>query len=365
LGFNPVDWDKYRGGIGHANYCKRSFMKSKSSSAWGLIKVVIFLILIQLWVWGCFALFFSGPDPEWLKISLSIFFGLTLPTAFFFGKSFVKSLILCMVTLTILMVWWQTLVPLNTRDWAADVAQISHGEMQGDKLIMYNVRNFFYTSETDVIENWETREYDLTKLQGLDLFVSYWASDHIAHTIMSWDFGEDGHLAISIETRKEKTEEYSAVKGFFKQFELSYVAADEKDIIKLRTHHRNERVYLYRLLAEKKGVRVLLDNYLAEMNQLVKKPKFYNAFSRNCTTTIRLHANAIQPDRSLPLDWRIILSGHLDEFLYERKSISQKLPFEELRALSRINEQTKNDSKDNYSEVIRANLLDLIDPDLN
>jgi hypothetical protein len=257
------------------------------------------------------------------------------------------------------MIWWQTLKPSNNRDWAADVAQISHGEIQGDKLIMYNVRNFSYTSETDFEKSWETREYDLTKLQGLDIFLSYWASDHIAHTIMSWDFGDNNHLAVSIETRKEKTEEYSAVKGFFKQFELSYVAADEKDIVKLRTDFRNERVYVYRLLADNEGIRALLDNYLAEMNQLFNKPKFYDAFSRNCTTTIRLHTNAIQPDRPLPLDWRLILSGHLDELLYERKSISQKLPFVELRALSRIDERIKENTRDNYSEELRADLSHL------
>ena len=180
---------------------------------------------------------------------------------------------------------------------------------------------------------------------------------------MSWDFGEDGHLAVSIETRKEKTEEYSAVKGFLKQFELSYVAADEKDIVKLRTDFRNERVYVYRLLAPIERIRTLLENYLAEMNELFERPRFYNAFSRNCTTTIRLHANAIQPDRPLPLDWRLILSGHLDELLYERKSISQKLPFGELRALSRIDERIKNNTQDNFSREMRIDLLHLNDPD--
>jgi hypothetical protein len=334
-------------------------MNANSSWISRISKIVIILILLPVWIWGCFALFFSGPDPQWLRTSLSFLFGITLPIAFFFGKSFGKSFIICLITFAILIIWWQTLEPSNNRDWAADVAQISHGEIQGDKLIMYNVRNFSYASETEFEERWETREYDLAKLQGLDIFLSYWASDHIAHTVMSWDFGDNGHLAISIETRKEKSEEYSAVKGFFKQFELSYVAADEEDIIKLRTHFRNERVYIYRLLADNEGVRILLDNYLSEMNRLFDKPKFYNAFSRNCTTTIRLHTNAIQPDRPLPLDWRLILSGHLDELLYERKSISQKLPFAELRTLSRIDERIKSSTKDNFSEEIRAELSHL------
>ncbi len=324
---------------------------------------MIFLILLPVWIWGGVALFFSGPDPEWLRISLCSLFGITLPIAFFFGKSFGKSFTICLAAFAILMIWWHTLEPSHTRDWATDVAQISHGEIQGDKLIMYNVRNFSYTSETDFEESWESREYDLTKLQGLDIFLSYWASDHIAHTIMSWDFGDNDHLAVSIETRKEKTEEYSAIKGFFKQFELSYVAADEKDLVKLRTDFRNERVYVYRLLADNKGTRALLDSYLAEMNLLFNKPKFYDAFSRNCTTTIRLHTNAIQPDRPLPLDWRLILSGHLDELLYERKSISQKLPFVELRALSRVDGRIKNITQGDFSEKLRADLLHLTSSD--
>ncbi len=334
-------------------------MNANSSWISRIFKIAVFLILLPVWIWGCFALFFSGPDPEWLRVSLSLLFGITLPVAFFVGRTFGKSFIICLITFAMLMIWWQTLEPSNNRDWAADVAQISHGEIAGDELIMYNVRNFSYTGETDLEEHWETREYDLTKLQGLDIFLSYWASDHIAHTIMSWDFGDNDHLAISIETRKEKSEEYSAVKGFFKQFELSYVAADENDIVKLRTDFRNERVYVYRLLAGNKGIRALLDNYLAEMNQLFNKPKFYDAVSRNCTTTIRLHSNAIQPDRPLPLDWRLILSGHLDELLYERKSISQKLPFVELRASSRIDERIKKNTRDNYSEELRADLLHL------
>jgi hypothetical protein len=338
-------------------------MKTKSSCIVGIFKAVIILVLIPVWIWGYFALFFSGPDPEWLRICLSFLFGITLPIAFFFGRSFGKIFLICLMIFAILMIWWQTLKPSNNRDWAADVAQISHGEIQGDKLIMYNVRNFSYTSDTDFEKSWERREYDLTKLQGLDIFLSYWASDHIAHTIMNWDFGDNDHLAVSIETRKEKTEEYSAVKGFFKQFELSYVAADENDIVKLRTDFRNERVYVYRLLADNKGIRALLDHYLAEMNQLFNKPKFYGAFSRNCTTTIRLHTNAIQPDRPLPLDLRLILSGHLDELLYERKSISQKLPFVELRALSRIDQRIKNNTKDNFSEKLRADLLHLTSSD--
>ncbi len=201
---------------------------------------------------------------------------------------------------------------------------------------MYNVRNFDYRSVSDFDQNWETRTYDLNNLQGLDLFLSYWASDNIAHTILSWDFGDDGHLAISIETRKDKTQQYSAVKGFFKQYEIAYVAADERDIIRLRTNFRKERVYLYRFEIPNEQVLALLKDYLKEMNSLADTPAFYDALTRNCTTTIKIHTDAINPGKPPPLDWRLLATGHVDELLYDKKEVSTSLPFAELRKASRV-----------------------------
>lgn len=218
---------------------------------------------------------------------------------------------------------------------------------------MRNVRNFSYSGEEIAEERWESREYDLDKLVGLDLFLSYWASDHIAHAILSWDFGDNNHLAISIETRKDKTQEYSAIKGFFKQFELSYIAADEQDIIKLRTNYRKERVYIYRLLAPKARVRALLESYLTEMNRLVDEPEFYDALTRNCATTIHLHTKAIQPN-STPMDWRLIASGHLDELLYDRRVVEQGLPFAELRQRSRIDLLMQGVEGGDFSLLLRS-----------
>ena len=211
-----------------------------------LFNVVFFLCLVLAWVWGVTALYLSGPDPHWLKVLLACIFGLFLPAAFILTRSFKRGSLSCLAVFAALFIWWQTLTPTLDKDWATDVAQISHGEIEGENLTMHNVRNFDYRSVDDFDQSWETRTYNLNNLQGLDLFLSYWASDNIAHTILSWDFGDDGHLAISIETRKDKTQQYSAVKGFFKQYEIAYVAADERDIIRLRTNYRKERVYLYR-----------------------------------------------------------------------------------------------------------------------
>lgn len=321
-----------------------------------MFKTVLVPVLLLCWIWGGFALYFSAPGPQWLRMTLIFVFALFLPGAFLLSHRFIRGVVLCVGVFALVLIWWHTIQPTNDKDWAVDVAQISHGTIQDGTLTMYNVRNFNYMADGTPILKWETRTYDLGNLQGLDIFLSYWASEHIAHTILSWDFGDDEHLAISIETRKDNTQQYSAIKGFFKQFGLSYVAATEQDIIRLRTNFRKERVYLYELLGTSEQARNLLEEYLKEMNLLVDEPKFYNALTRNCTTTIRIHVNAVRTDAPPPIDWRLVLSGHGDELLYDRGAVVQTLPFTELRQLSRIDLAAKEYKGTDYSHFIREKI---------
>lgn len=321
-----------------------------------LFNIVVFLCLVLAWIWGITALYLSGPKLNGLNIILACFFGLCLPAAFIFTRSFGRGLVSCLAVFAVLLIWWQTLTPTHDKDWAPSVAQISHGVIEGDKLVMHNVRNFDYRSTSDFDQNWETREYNLNNLQGLDLFLSYWASDDIAHTILSWDFGDDGHLAISIETRKDKTQQYSAIHGFFKQYEIAYIAADERDIIRLRTNYRKERVYLYRLDVPIDQVLALFKDYLKAMNNLVETPKFYNALTNNCTTTIKIHADAIDPGEPPPLDWRILATGHVDELLYDTKAVPTDLPFADLRRASRVDLNMQKEGREDFSRKMRKYL---------
>jgi hypothetical protein len=255
----------------------------------------------------------------------------------------------------LLFAWWGSLAASNDRDWQPDVARAPTAEIDGDVVTVRNVRNFHYRSETDYDERWEERRFDLAKLDGLDIFFSHWGSPEIAHTIMSWSFSDGQHFAVSIETRKEKSEAYSAVAGFFRQYELIYVAADERDVVRLRTNFRGEEVYLYRLRPTKARARAFLIDYLEAMNELAAKPGWYNALTTNCTTTIRqrvMHAGG-----NLPLSWKLLANGHLPELLYERGSLDDSLPFAELKAASRINERALSaGDRDDFSAAIRAGL---------
>jgi hypothetical protein len=169
------------------------------------------------------------------------------------------------------------------------------------------VRNFSYREDEEFDVNWETRSLDLDQLVGVDLFLNFWGPEHIAHTIASWRFADGSHIAVSIETRKESHEEYSATKGFFRQFEIYYVVADERDLIKVRTDHRGEDVYLYRMGFPLEDAKALLLDYMREINRLNQQPRWYNALTHNCTTAIRYHSKHI--GAAGPLDWRLFANG--------------------------------------------------------
>jgi Domain of unknown function (DUF4105) len=259
------------------------------------------------------------------------------------------------VLFALLLGWWLSLAPSNSRDWQRDVAQLPTAEIQGDKITIRNVRNFQYRTETDYTERWETRSYDLSKLRGLDLHMIYWGSPSIAHTILSWEFDDGQHLAVSIETRKEVGEDYSALRGFFRQYELYYVIADERDVVGLRTNYRHEDVYLYRLRTPPVRARALLLDYLKSVNRLATQPKWYNALIHNCTTTILLHADNVI--KGIALDWRWLANGYLGELLYQEGVINRDLPFTELKARSYINPKAQSALLGgNFSEEIRKGL---------
>ncbi len=267
--------------------------------------------------------------------------------------------VLAVVSVLAVFTWWLTLVPSNDRDWLIDVAEQPSAVIDGDRLTVHNVRNFRYRSETDYAPAWETRSYDLADLHGIDLYLVYWGPTLIAHMLLSWEFEDDegnrDHLAISIETRKEKGESYSALLGFFRQYELYYVVADERDVIGLRTNHRDEQVYLYPLTASRETARAVLLDYFAAINGLVKQPRWYNAMTHNCTTAARKHSIAVAGKSAW--DWRFLLNGSIDELAYERGTVDTTLPFDEFRRRSNITERSKAAPLGpEYSDVIRNGL---------
>ena len=128
-----------------------------------------------------------------------------------------------------------------------DIVLEGPGTIDGNVVNLHDVRNFEWRSETDYTVRWETRSYDLDRLESVDMIMSYWSGPSIAHMLMSFGFGGGDHVVFSVEIRPEKGESFSEIGGFFDEFELSIVAADERDVIRVRTNVRGEDDYLYRI----------------------------------------------------------------------------------------------------------------------
>lgn len=306
--------------------------------------------------WGALALALAGPpSPPWLARALAAGWTAAVAATLFRCRPARRALPVLAMLFAVLLAWWSTIRPSNDRDWMEDVSRAPWGEVEGDRLVLHDVRNFDYRTETDWNARWEDRGYDLSKLRTLDIFFSYWGPRDIAHTILSWGFEGGDHLAISIETRKEKGEDYSALAGLFRRYEIVYVAADERDLVKLRTNRRGEQVFLYPLATPPDRARRLLLDYVATMNRLAREPAFYNALTTNCTTSIRQHL--VHLGGAAAWDPRILRNGYGDRMLQEQGAVDPSLPYEELRRRASIDERAKaaEDAAD-FSARIRVGL---------
>ena len=264
-----------------------------------------------------------------------------------------KKLSVNLAGFSLVLLWWLTLQPSNERSWQHDVDRVAWAEFAGDEITLHNIRNFDYRTETDFTPRWETRDVRLSQLTGIDLAITYWGSPWMAHPIVSFQFADAPPICFSIETRKEIGESYSALGGLYRQYELIYLVADERDVIRVRTNFRKgEDVYLYRTMATPEQARVRFGEYLAALNALRDDPRWYNAITTNCTTSIRAQRAATE---RMPWDWRMLLNGKGDEMLFERGSLKTGgRSSAELKKASLINQRARAGDAADFSTRIRA-----------
>lgn len=254
----------------------------------------------------------------------------------------------------LVLVWWLSIKPSHERPWARDVAVMPYADIAGDLVAIHNIRNIKYRSETD----FEVRYYEttvrLSQLDSLDLFISSWGARLIAHPILSFGFEDGRHIAVSVETRKQQHQRYSALAGFFRQYGLIYVVADERDVIRLRSNYRQEEVHLYRLPTSRAKAKQVFLYYMQRINSLKEQPEFYNALVDNCTTNIYLSLQVEPPYP--PLSLGIILPGYLDRDIYKvlKKQQGLDISFEQFQRKSRINAAAQAAPEDaDFSRLIR------------
>jgi hypothetical protein len=313
------------------------------------------LIGMGLTAWSVAALHFDFPSERWHD-ALAAAYILLVGVALWFSKTGVGRFGACLVGFLLVLSWWLTLKPSNTRDWQPDVAQTPWAEIEGDRVTIHNMRDCTYRAEFDYTCEWKTRTVDVKKINGTDLFITYWGSPWIAHPIVSFTVEGEAPIAMSIETRKEVGETYSAVRGFFRYYELIYIISDERDVVRLRTNYRTgEEVYLFHTRTTPQLAQAVFLDYLRRANELRNKPEWYNALTDNCTTNVTGHFRDVQRKLLPTWDWRQMLNGKADEMLYENGDlVTDGLSFTELKERAHINAAARaaNDAAD-FSERVR------------
>lgn len=315
-----------------------------------LLRLVMLLLL--LWCFG--AIYFDGPYPGRGNLVLGILWVALVAILLVRARSARARWLSLAAGLALVLVPWSFKRPSNDRNWSAEYARTAGATVDGDTVTFTNFRNFDYSMDGTVTERWETRTVHLSKLQGIDFFLNYWGSPLIAHPIFSFDFGDEGHIAFSIETRREKGEVYTTLGGLYKLYELCYLVGDERDFVRVRTNIReDEDAYLFRLSAPPDQARERFMEYVTQIQQLEKTPRFYNVLTANCTTAIRSQLHHVHK-QAIP-DYRLLLNGKLDEMFAEHGLFAvRNIPLSQLKDRGHVDERALEAQDDpDFSKKIR------------
>jgi hypothetical protein len=317
----------------------------------GLLKLLSGFVSFLFIAWGTLAIYYSTLPWLGLRVTLAlVFFGFGVWALW---RPFrLRRIGMFALAYVILLAGWRTIQPSHDRNWRSDVTVMPRATIEGDKVKISGFRNFEYRSREDYTVRHEEREFDLSHLTSLDFYISYWAIGPMGHTFVSFNFDNAKPICISIETRPQEGQTFKPIASLFKQFELIYVVGDERDLVAVRTNHRNEDVFLYRIRIPAATARELLKLYLGRVNQLADRPEFYHLLSNSCTINIVRLAN--QVGRVGRLDINHLLNGFVDQYLYSTGMIDTTLPFAEFRRRSHINEAANQaDGAPDFSDRIR------------
>jgi hypothetical protein len=317
--------------------------------------IVVALAIASTGAWAVLALWYRLPAPDFTRASAAALFGVIglVGITGLFRASFRWAVLAYAAAFVAVLVWWSTIRPPATADWAPEVSRQVTGSFQGDLLTLTDVRDFDWHSKDEFKERWTTRTYDLKNLQSLDMFMSYWSGPDIAHMIVSFGFADGDHLAWSVEVRRQRNGAFSPLADLFKTNALVIIAADERDVIGVRSNFRGEDVQIYRLRASPEQARALLREYVADANKLAEKPVFYNSITTNCTTTVAKMMRVAGD--TVPFDWRLIVNGYLPDYAYDRGALDTSASLSDLRSASHIAQRAKNDGlSSDFSKAIRA-----------
>jgi len=328
-------------------------LRGLSSLLLGALNLLLRVLLIG---WGMGAIWWSNLPWPWLRMSLAVLFLVSSVWMLWRIRPARRGFLAFTLLFAVVAVSWTMIRPTHDRNWAADLAVLPHAEIDGDRVVIHEIRNFDYRKGADPVAHYERREVSLSHLKSMDLFVSYSGKPGpMAHTFVSFVFDNAPPVCASIEARRVAGDRYRPLASMFKQFELIYVVGDERDIVRVRTNYRGENVCLYHVRMQPENVRALFLQYLDRMNRLRREPEFYHLLSNNCT--VNIHKHLAQTRGPAPWDWAMLLNGWSARLAYQRGAVDTSRTYEELERLSRVNDRAvAADLDPEFSKRIRENL---------
>ena len=307
-------------------------------------------------LWSAGALFYcSFPSAGRLRAPLAIAYLLAVIIFVVVRRKHASAFLSSLLGFLAIAVWFSAIQPKVGGQYPPELT-MPFAEINGDAVILHNMRNCAYRTPLDFDVLYETRTYRLDNLRSLDVMVNYWGMDAIAHTFLSFGFSDGRYLAVSVEIRPEVGKAYDMLQGFFKQYQLIYIWGDERDLVRLRTNYKKEDVYLYRTTLSPDNVRKMFVSMLQTTNAIHEKPQFYNTATHSCTNTLGNHLIEAKIAK-IPFWKRKFLTGDVDQRLYKAGALDRSLPFPELRRRANIDARAQSADRDpDFSRKIRTHL---------
>lgn len=200
-----------------------------------------------------------------------------------------------------------------------------------------NVRDFRYRSEHDFDVVYRTVTVDPEQISSIDAVFSHWDDmESIAHSMLGLNFKDGTTVVISLETRLPAGAEQNAIDGFYRRYALALLAGTPEDLYGLRTEHRGETLYVYRLDADHDFCRRTVRKIFERAAEMQRQPEYYNSLARNCTTG--LLPMLPDSDKLLGSDWRLTFNGLAAKMLFDKRLIVRREneSFGSLRARSLV-----------------------------
>jgi hypothetical protein len=230
---------------------------------------------------------------------------------------------------------------LAALSWQKPYALMPRATFEGPQVQIDHIRNFYYFREDIFVPRYYSKTFRLQDVRAIDfVVVPFREAPSLAHTMLSFELADGDFLGVSVEARMREGQSYSPLWGAMGRYELMYVVADERDLVQLRTEHRDVEVRIYRTKVTPQEAQTLLVDMLHRMNRLAEQPELYHTLTNNCTTNIVQHVNRLRPGQ-IPYSVGVLLPGHSDRLAYDLGLLDGEVSFAELREAARVNERAR------------------------